>query len=128
VWRSILRKTAALLKISHRVHSLTTTYLLILFRRLSFKRLRLLSEILADIEDNANKILLHKRRQNDQERDSTLDIQKYRGIYRTHLTLRILLSITCIAIIVVLTDSIRSYNKTKHVTNPFRNRSRRFPV
>ena len=80
------------------------------------------------MENNGAEILLAERREKAQDRNSTQDIRQYRGIYRTRLVLRILSFATCIAIKVVLIDSIRSYNKTKNVTNPFRNGSGRFPV
>ena len=79
------------------------------------------------MENNAAEVLLAERRHN-QQRDSAPDIRQYRGVYRTRLVLRILSLATCIAIDVVLIDSIRSYLKAKHVTNPFRDGSGRFPV
>lgn len=79
------------------------------------------------MENNAAEILLSERR-DVQQRESVPDIRQYRGVYRTRLTLRILSLATCIAIKVVLIDSIRTYKKTKHVTNPFRSGSGSFPV
>ena len=94
-----------------------------------FFLIRLLSQVQAPInmENNVGEVLLADRYET-QQRDSAPEIQQHRGVYRTRLTLRILSLATCIAISVVLIDSIRSYKKTKHVTNPFRNGSGRFRV
>lgn len=80
------------------------------------------------MENNAADILLTERRQKTQAQNTTQDIRQYRGVYRTRLVLRILSLATCISIIAVLIDSIRSYHRTKHVTNPYRNGSGAFPV
>lgn len=79
------------------------------------------------MENNAAEVLLAERR-HARQRDSALDIRQYRGFYRSRLILRMLSLATCIAIIVVLVDSIRSYKRTEHVTNPFRAGSGSFPV
>lgn len=84
------------------------------------------------MENNAGEILLadhYKTQQRDAvPEDAAPEIGQHRGVYRTRLTLRVLSLAICIAINVVLIDSIRSYKKTKHFTNPFRNGSGRFPV
>ncbi|KAF2024001.1 hypothetical protein EK21DRAFT_118199 [Setomelanomma holmii] len=80
------------------------------------------------MENNAAEILLSERRQEAQALNSAPDIEQYRGLYRTRLVLRVLSFATCVAIIAVLIDSVRTYSKTKHVTNPFRNGSGQFPV
>lgn len=80
------------------------------------------------MENNAAEILLVERRQAAQERNANGDIRQYRGIYRTRLVLRILSFATCIAIEVLLANSIRLYMNTKHVRNPFRDGSGTYPV
>jgi uncharacterized BrkB/YihY/UPF0761 family membrane protein len=80
------------------------------------------------MENNAAEIMLAERRQEAQERNSPGDIRQHRGFYRTRLVLRILSFATCVAILAVLIQAIKSYNQTKHVTNPFRDGSGTFPV
>ncbi|KAH7355929.1 hypothetical protein BKA66DRAFT_429211 [Pyrenochaeta sp. MPI-SDFR-AT-0127] len=78
------------------------------------------------MEENDAKVLAERR--HTRQRNSTPDIRQYRGIYRTRLILRILSLAVCISIITLLVDSVQSYKKTEHVTNPFRAGSGSFPV
>ncbi|KAF2128744.1 hypothetical protein P153DRAFT_367100 [Dothidotthia symphoricarpi CBS 119687] len=79
------------------------------------------------MENNAAEVLLADRRQT-QERSSAPDLRQYRGFHWTRLVLRVLSLSTCAAISVVLIDAIYTYNKTKHVRNPYRGGSGTFPV
>jgi hypothetical protein len=79
------------------------------------------------MEGNGAEILLAASRQKRQ-RAAEPSISKSRGVYTTRLILRLLSALTSIAIIAVLVDSIRSYKKTQHVTNPYKSGQGRFPV
>jgi hypothetical protein len=80
------------------------------------------------MENNAAEVLLVKRRQDAQERNSTGDIRQYRGVYRTRLILRILSLATCVTIVGLIANSIRLYIQTKHVRHAFQDGSGTFPV
>lgn len=79
------------------------------------------------MEDNGAEVLLAERRHAVQ-RARGPELRRSRGTYVTRLILRYISAITSIAIIGVLADAIRSYKKTQHVTNPYRDGHGRFPV
>ena len=79
------------------------------------------------MEYNGAEVLLQQRRAEAKNRLSP-DIRRSRGVYVTRLILRYLSLFTSFTIIAVLVDAIRSYKKTQHVTNPYKNGNGRFPV
>ncbi|KAH7135143.1 hypothetical protein B0J11DRAFT_547171 [Dendryphion nanum] len=79
------------------------------------------------MDNNGAEVLLQNRRGATQ-RALAPDIRRSRGVYVTRLILRYLSLFTSCAIIAVLVDAIRSYKKTQHVTNPFKDGNGRFPV
>lgn len=78
------------------------------------------------MENHAAEIKLAERR--NEQRLEALDIRQYRAVYWTRLALRVLSMILCALIIMSLVDVTRTYEKTKHLTNPFREGSGSFPV
>lgn len=80
-----------------------------------------------ELDDNDAEILLAESR-GIKPRESPPQIRQYRSVYQTRLVLRVLSLATCVAILVVLFDTVRRYKNTKNVTNPFRAGSGSFPV
>ncbi|OAL44853.1 hypothetical protein IQ07DRAFT_684690 [Pyrenochaeta sp. DS3sAY3a] len=80
-----------------------------------------------ELDDNDAETLLAESR-GMKPRESVPEIRQYRSVYQTRLVLRVLSLAACVAILVVLFDSLRLYRKTRNVTNPFRAGSGSFPV
>jgi hypothetical protein len=78
------------------------------------------------MENHAAEVQLAERR-NAQRLDAP-DIRQYRAVYWTRLLLRVLSLLTCSLIVFVLVDATRTYERTKHLTNPFREGSGSFPI
>lgn len=80
-----------------------------------------------ELDDNDAETLLAESR-GMKPRESVPEIRQYRSVYQTRLVLRVLSLAACVAILVVLFDSLGLYRKTRNVTNPFRAGSGSFPV
>jgi hypothetical protein len=78
------------------------------------------------MENHAAEVQLAERR--NEKRLDAPDIRQYRVVYWTRLLLRILSMLTCGLIIFSLIDATRTYEKTKHVKNSFREGSGSYPV
>lgn len=78
------------------------------------------------MENNAAEIVLAERR--NENRKSAPELREYRSVYWLRLVLRVLSLLTCALICFSLIDSIRKFQKTKHVRNPFHEGSGSMPV
>lgn len=79
-----------------------------------------------EMENHAAEVKLAERR--NEQRLEALDIRQYRAVYWTRLALRVLSMLLCALIIMSLVDVTRTYEKTKHLTDPFKEGSGSIPV
>jgi hypothetical protein len=78
------------------------------------------------MENNAAEIILAERR--NEKRQSAPEIRDYRVVSWVRLLLRIISMLTSALICMSLIDAIRSYRRTRHIRNTFREGSGSFPV
>jgi hypothetical protein len=79
-----------------------------------------------EMENHAAEIKLAERR-NEQRLDAP-ELRQYRAVYWTRLVLRVLSLITCGLVLFGLLDATRTYERTKHLKNRFRESTGSFPV
>ena len=78
------------------------------------------------MENYAAEVKLAERR-NEQRLDAP-DIRQYRAVYWTRLALRVLSLLTCGLVLFGLLDATRTYQRTKHLKNHFREGTGSVPV